>query len=100
MNDIIAEQEDDGASPRRHEEPDLLETISRVQQDARADRHLAGRISSAELDRLIDETVRRLWATSSVKTFVPLIALRHARATLDGAAAVAEPGVRLGGSDA
>jgi hypothetical protein len=64
------------------QQADLLEVVARVQREALADRRLQGAVEPAELDRLIDETVRALWATSRVKSFVPLFAMQRVREQL------------------
>lgn len=53
--------------------------ISRVQAEARRDASLTCLISTTELDRVVESTVRDLWHDSPVKTFVPVLAMRQAR---------------------
>lgn len=81
-SEAIAEPHQRATQPSLNDEQELTEAIWRVQQDARRDGALVDRLSIHELDRSIEEIVRELWADSRVKAFVPLIALRHARAAL------------------
>lgn len=99
-DDISTSRDGDTARPHLDDDPELQETIARVQQDARADRRFSGRLPAEELDQLIEAAVRSLWATSNVKTFLPLIALRHASEQLEQGAAAVNAGGRPGGYDA
>ena len=77
----------DGAPPsadarddRDDDEPplaDLEELVTRLQREAQTDQRLKGLAANGELEALIEETARMLWATSRVKTFVPLLAIRR-----------------------
>ena len=72
-----------GASPAT---PEAI--IVRLQRDARDDPRLAA-IPATTRDQSIERAVQELWATSRVKTFLPVLALRQARAALDGLGAPA-----------
>jgi hypothetical protein len=67
---------DDGHSLDQ-QQASLRDVVARVQREARLDQRLRGLTAGAELDALIDETVCALWASSRVKTFVPLLAMRR-----------------------
>lgn len=82
VSEAIADQHQRETRPSRNDDQELAEAIRRVQQDARVDRILANQLPEQELDHVIEGIVRDLWANSRVTTFVPLIALRQARATL------------------
>ena len=61
----------------RHE-AELQDVIVRLRREARADNHLR-HVDEDECNRLIDESVRALWTTSRVKSFVPLFAMQRVR---------------------
>ena len=55
--------------------------IAQVRSQLADDHQLGARVPPEVLDRLADQAVRELW-DRPIKTFVPLLALRHAREIL------------------
>lgn len=59
------------------QQSDVQAVVFRLQREASRDQRLLARIPSADLDRLIEQTVSALWAESRVTTFVSLLAMRR-----------------------
>jgi hypothetical protein len=60
---------------------EVQEIVARLRREARAD-HRLRHVDWDECDRLIEELVYALWATSRVKAFVPLFAMQRLRERL------------------
>lgn len=75
------------------QQSDVQAVVFRLQREASRDQRLLARIPSADLDRLIEQTVSALWAESRVTTFVSLLAMRRIYEELgiaDGTSATGE----------
>lgn len=64
----------------------LRQAIGRVQAEARRDPSLSLLLPASDLDRVVESTVRGMWFDSLIKTYVPVLALRHARESIRAAA--------------
>ncbi|HVL23013.1 MAG TPA: hypothetical protein VM450_02965 [Thermomicrobiales bacterium] len=70
------------SSPFSRDTDMTLETITtrvRHQLDADCDAGLIAPRPGAELDRIAARSVASLWDSSRIKTYLPILALRHAR---------------------
>lgn len=74
------------------DQQNLQAIVARLQREARADARLKGRLLEADLNQLVDQHVRVLWAESRVTAYVPLLAMRRIYEELDLAGGAVPPG--------
>lgn len=65
------------------DQANLQAIVARLQREARADARLKGRLLETDLNQLVDQHVRLLWAESRVTAYVPLLAMRRIYEELD-----------------